>query len=180
MRHASVQRENAMMTPFQWACICSIHQEPNYQFNGTERLAAEAMVKRGWLRRKGAKHTYTVTKAGERAYTLAGGGQAPRKLPPRLVTDMLGLPENARLQVLVPSRVEYGYKDEVCVCFEIEGRAGYFHAVREEQFAAHKGKRQVGIFAQDNPIVALAALLRRYPGAVFIVRKDPKGAFSTR
>jgi hypothetical protein len=56
-----------ILTDLQWAIICTIHQEPGYQFIGNEKVAAMRMVKKGWLKRQ--KHSrFTVTFSGECAY----------------------------------------------------------------------------------------------------------------
>jgi len=74
------------ITPLRYAIIMTIHHEPNYQFLGSEKKAAERMRKMGYLKKvpDGFGHTqgyplgsyfygyiknrYSVTKKGEKAF----------------------------------------------------------------------------------------------------------------
>ena len=92
----------------------------------------------------------------------------------KLVTVQLKLKLNERLRKIMHGRVEYGYKDDLCVIFEIKNPLGGFRAVTEEDFVQQKRlTRNVGIFGEADPIPALQLLMKTYPDAMIMVRKDP-------
>lgn len=92
----------------------------------------------------------------------------------KLVTKQLGLELNERLAKLAFSRIEYGYKDSLMLSFAIQMRTGLMVTVSEEEFAASKGAREVGIFGCDDPTEAVRLVVKTYPNAVILMRKDPK------
>ena len=55
------------LTSTEWAMICTIHQEPRYQFIYNEAKTARRMEAKGLLKSAGGKR-YTVTELGERLY----------------------------------------------------------------------------------------------------------------
>jgi hypothetical protein len=73
-----------LMTPTQWAIICTLHQEPNYRFVSNERQSAERMEKKGWLKSRG-NNMFSITRSGEGAYRRCNSHNAvpPFRLHPR-------------------------------------------------------------------------------------------------
>jgi hypothetical protein len=51
-----------------WAVICTIKQEPDYQFIRSEAKLAERMAAAGLLEPRGNKH-YSITDYGQECYT---------------------------------------------------------------------------------------------------------------
>jgi len=93
---------------------------------------------------------------------------------PLKVTTELKLELNERLRVMMHSRIEYGYEDDLCLKFEIKNPLGGFRLVTEEDFAKQKRlTRNVGVFGMRDPIPALRLLMKAYPDAMILVRKDP-------
>jgi len=90
------------------------------------------------------------------------------------VTQKLGLSLNERLRRLIHSRIEYGIESDFAVSFEVSNVLGGFSPVTEDEFAAHPGERNIGIFGAGNPTEALRLLLEAYPDATVLVRRDGK------
>lgn len=90
------------------------------------------------------------------------------------VTAKLGLELNERLRKVMHGRTEYGFMDDLCLVFEIKNRFGSFSIVTEDAFVKEKRRtRNVGIFGRRDPIPALRLLMKTYPDAMILVRKDP-------
>lgn len=64
----AVITEDQPLPPDYWAVICSIGQEPKYQFVGSEGRLAERMTEQGLLERQ-EKKRYTITPYGQECYT---------------------------------------------------------------------------------------------------------------
>lgn len=67
MPASTTNHKDQPMSTDDWAVICSIKQEPNYQFIRSEKRMAERLADLGLLERKDNKR-YAVTAYGERCF----------------------------------------------------------------------------------------------------------------
>ena len=92
----------------------------------------------------------------------------------KLVHKALGLELNERLAKIVTGRMEYGYKDDLMLCFCVKAASGASIAVTEEEFAASKSQAEIGVFCTIDPTKAIEILVRTYPNADIVMRKSRK------